>query len=139
MDVQRDMPHKPHNLFVANEPFEADIRHRCIIVGIRESGSEASGEAEDRFGSDGQDECALGVEVEEGFVVDCPVDVEEVDGGPAGGEGPVSGEDFFGGEMVVVDHGADFGRESEEMAWALARGNGNVLSVCERHLGLNTV
>ena len=133
------MPHKPNNHFVPNQAFKPDIRHRSIVVGIRESGSEASGEAEDRFGSDGQDECALGVEVEEGFVVDCAVDVEEVDGGPAVGEVSVSGEDLLGGEMVVVDHGADFGREAEEMAWFLAGGNGNVLSVCERHLDLNTV
>ena len=68
------------------------------------------GEGEDAFGSDGEDESAPGVEVDEGFVVDGPVDVEEVDGDPAGREGPVAGEDLVGGEMVVVDHVADFER-----------------------------
>ena len=101
------MPNKLHDLFVADEVFEADGRGG--IVGVVEC-APASGEAEDAFGSDGEDELALGVEVEEGFVVDGAVDVEEVDRGPAFGKVPVSGADLFGGEMVVVDHGADFER-----------------------------
>ena len=140
MDVQPHTPDKLHDLVVFDELFEADECPRGHISGVVESGgAPASGEAEDAFGSDSEDEFALGVEVEEGFVVDGSVDVEEVDGGPSFGEVPVAGEDLFGGEMVVVDHVADFAREAEEMAWSLGRGTRSVLSVCERHLDLNTV
>ena len=107
MDVQRYVPDELHNLVVPDEAFEAD--DGAIGIGIRES-APAGGEGRDAFGADGEDELALCVEVEEGFVVDGAVDVEEVDWGPAVGEGPVSGEDFFRGEMVVVDHVADFER-----------------------------
>ena len=111
MDVEHNMANELDNLFVPDEAFEADGRRRSGgVVVVVECGAPASGEAEDAFGSDGQDEFALGVEVEEGFVVDGSVDVEEVDGGPAFGEVPVSGEDLFRGEMVVVDHAADFER-----------------------------
>lgn len=96
-----------HDVFVLGEAVEGD--DGAVGVGIRES-APAGGEGGDAFGADGEDELALGVEVEEGFVVNGAVDVEEVDWGPAVGEGPVSREDFFRGEMVVVDHVADFER-----------------------------
>ena len=76
--------------------------------------------------------------MDEGFVVDGSVDVEEVDGCPAVGELPVAGEDLLGGEMKMVDHVADFEREAEEMAGSLIGGDRSVvLWVCERHLDLN--
>ena len=86
------MPDEFHDLVVPGEAFEAD--DGAIGIGVRES-APAGGEGEDAIGADDEDELALGVEVEEGFVVDGAVDVEEVDGGPAVGGGPVSGEDFF--------------------------------------------
>ena len=58
---------------------------------------------------DVQDELSFGVEMKEGFVVDCSTDVEEIDRCPSGQRAP-SGLDPFGGKMEIVDHHTNFGR-----------------------------
>lgn len=67
----------------------------------------------DAAGVDVDDEGCARVEVGECFGVDEVGGAEEGDGLPFSGEG-VEGDDWGGGEGVVVDHRSEFGGEVEE-------------------------